>query len=290
MSSLHLTSSQLSRFAYILDGVLCTKIGNPVVLSIVAAVLGTALTIGLIMASSEGHESFGLKLQDHYLHLIHNVVNLVFISRFPSNDKDGLVKKSNKTFESVFFVLQNFGILLFFVWLKFTFMSNDYSKTLRVFMQCQIICPYAILVVSLSERYFSQRETEKEVVSRNPKPSILAETNNNMLPIFMANSFAYIKLGYPLADAPVLVYFNNIACFCLKFTLIHRFILHGIVVINGDNAKDYAELYRPVTLGNKTPGWGDYIRSHETSILKACTIFLIVQDIGVISLLKLISG
>lgn len=248
------------------------------------------LTILLITAASEGYQSFGLEVQDYYLHLIHNLVNLIFIIRFPSSDREGLNKKRNKAIEICFFVIQNIGIIFFFFSLEYTFLSPDNSMALRIFMQCQIICPYALLAMSFSEKYFLREETEKEEDKTSPKNSILAETNNNLLPIFMANSFAYIRLAFPLADAPVLVILNNFVCFCLKITLIHRFIIHGVVVvINGENIKDYAELYRPVVLGNRKRTWMDSLRHHETSILKACTLFLILFDIGVISLLKICS-
>lgn len=285
MSGLHLNSSQLSRFVYIFDDILCTKLGNPVILSVLAIALGSTLSTFLMSSIFNGYKSAEPRLHDYYLHFIHNLVNLIFIVRFPTSDREGLLRKSNKAFELCFFVIQNIGILFFFMSLKFTFLSSDYNIILRIFMQCQIICPYAILAMSLSEKYFFREGSEKEPEVVAPKSSILAETNNNLLPIFMANSFAYIRLAYPLADAPVLVIFNNIVCFCLKVTLIHRFILHGVViVINKENVKSYTELYRPVELGNKKASFNDLIRRHETSILKACMLLLLFQDMGLIGL------
>lgn len=287
MSSLHLTSSLVSRFAYIFDDILCGKVCNPIAWSLAAVCLGSAITIRLIMATSVNFKAGELNLHDTCLHLIHNVVDLTFITRFPSNDKEGLAKNRNIVTEGLFLVAQHVGLLFLYFTLNLTFLSGEYNIVFRLFMFCQIICPYAILFLSLSEKYFTVNKLdEKDSLNTLQASTILVETNNNLLPIFITNSFAFIRLTYPFVDAPVLLALNKFACFSIKLALIHRFILHDIIVLYGENPTDYAKLYRPVTLNDKRTV-KDIVRPYETLILLTCTVILIIQEVF-ISLIKIL--
>ncbi|OVF07381.1 hypothetical protein A9F13_13g00814 [Clavispora lusitaniae] len=287
-SPLYTTSSKLAKFTYFVDEILCNRIGNPIVLSFVAAVLAiTLFVLSAIKAST--HDLAFLSIDDYVQELWHNLVNIMFIIRFPSHSRNGLARKSNKAFEILLFLAQNAGIAMLMLPTNYSLLYTDCSKILKFFMLSQIIAPYVVLAMTVVEKLYSKEESEKAGSFRPDlkRISMLTETNNNLLPVFITHSFAFVSFTFQLADAPRIVLLYKLVCCCLKFTLIHRFILHVVVVfVNGENVKDYAELYRPVSLENQERTWKCFFREHETAIMAVCASVLIAQDMGIIAILK----
>lgn len=282
-SLLDLVSSNVAYCVYLIDVGLCTWIHNPYILSTAILAGSIVLLAGLVSAASVEPLS-NVPFNDYFLDFLHNAINLIFIVRFPAASKSGLAIVSSKFAEWHLLVAQvaGCGVLLFSP--KYSLLYSDIHPVLRSFMWWQIVCPYFILLLLVGEQQWARRSASEKSQSVRQKwltGSLLVDTNNNLLPVFMAHSFAAINDNFVFVNAPVAVCLYKLACFSFKFYLINRYVLYELVMVISDvsNLNSYAELYTPVSIGEKKSSWTSVSR-HTTLILVACCVILMTIDGG----------
>lgn len=282
---LDLVSSNVANCAYFIDVGLCTWIHNPYILSTTILAGAIVLLTMLVYAASVDPLSH-LPFYDYLLDFLHNAINLIFIIRFPAASKSGLAIISSKFAEWLLLVAQvaGCGVLLFSP--KYSLLYSDIHPILRSFMWWQIVCPYFILLLLVGEQRWAKRSASEKGQSVRQKwltGSLLVDTNNNLLPVFMAHSFAAINVNFAFVSAPFIVCVYKLACFSFKFYLINRYVLYELVMVISDVSQlnSYAELYTPVRIGEKKSSWA-LVSRHTTLILVAFCVILMTIDGGFI--------
>lgn len=285
-------SLALSTVVWALDRLFCTYLHNPFVGCLLVVVSLLRLQHDQLTTAFQMKELAYFDVDDYLLDLFHNVVNLVFIVRFVMSLRC-LTLRSNVLLEIILLIFQEFGVIVLLFYPKYSLLYSDISVVLRVFIWWQILCPYLILLFNTIDIGKDKEEVteEKRQLASRPSYNILSvvvETNNNMLPVFMAHSFATINFDFPFHEGISLPLLYHIGVISIKFYIICRFILYEIVtvVFNISNLKSFAELYTPVQIGNPKKSWLSGLSRFTTSILLATTFICITSDVGIIVLSK----
>lgn len=281
MSSLFVPASPtLAKTVKFIDTVLCTWVHNPVLAAAAVLVLAATATVRLVLAG-QAADVPPYTVAALALDFVHNAVNMLFIVRFPSTSKGGVLIVSNTPAEVALFVVLNIGTLaLLFCPVGLLFYS-DMHVVLKLFLLWQILSPYFILAVWALEVAVAKKEPLEKTQLHSVR-SFLVETNNTFLPIFIAHSFAAINFDVPFAQPLWLAFAYKCACYSFKFYLIHCFILYELAVVIGEHQdlKSYSELYAPVSLDTKRKTCYDVTASHTRTLLLVVTGTLMTLDMG----------
>lgn len=275
-------SPRIAQYARFINVILCTWIHNPLLAcgAILTARFGL-LTLQLIKSSSQLFSH--VNVDEYALDFLHNIINLLFVLRFPAAAKDGLSIVSSNWSEAILLVLQNLGCVALLWCPEYSLLHSKIHPVLKGFMLWQIVCPYLILALSVVEMKRGQNYSEKMALLPRKllTGSLLVDTNNNLLPIFMAHSFAAANFSFPFAPVWLVITYK-VACFSLKFYLINRYVLYELVVVISDvsTLKQYSDLYMPVMIGERPKGWYESISRHMTTILTAVCVTLMGVDVG----------
>ncbi|SGZ50126.1 CIC11C00000005564 [Sungouiella intermedia] len=280
-------SGKVAKAAYFIDVVLCSWIHNPFVLS--ALVLtGSMLLLAMLFTVPMPDTFANVEFNDYLLDFLHNAINLIFIVRFPASSSRGLTILSSTLAELLLLAIQNVGCAVLLFSSEYSLLYSNMHPILRMFMLWQIVCPYLIFLLHLLENWWRAKNpvstSEKRTILA-PKlltGSLLVDTNNNFLPVFMAHSFASINFNYPLAGAYWVVLVYKLACFSFKFYLINRYVLYELVMVISDvsDLNSYAELYTPVLIGGKKKSVLSLFSRHATLFLIAFCVVLMGIDGG----------
>lgn len=277
-----LPSLGLSRCIYVIDSIVCKKIHNPVISS---AVVG-AILLSVAVKQYAAWSPYNSTEDSGYLpDFLLNVMNLLFIIRFPSRLKKSLRITSNKYLETVLFLALNVVAIVS--------LSSPYpfltlmSLAFRVLLWVLILCPYVILALNLTEYVWenlASRDSEKKGVVEPKKDGLLAlivDANNSFMAIFIAQSFTAVNLDLPFYENSVLPVLYRYAAYSTKFYLIYCFVLYEIVVVIYDihDIKSYAELYNPVQLGTTKTTWYQRFNSMTPKFLLGTTVFAMCIDV-----------
>lgn len=281
---LDLVSSNVANCAYLIDVGLCTWIHNPIVLSIFI-LAGAILLLAMLVAAASIDTLSHVAFHDYFFDLVHNAINLIFIVRFPSSSSRGLAIVSSTAMEWLLLIAQNLGCMVLVFSSEYSLLYYNLHSVLKAFMWWQIVCPYLILVLLLAEKWWCRRSLSEKAPLKLQKlltGSLLVDTNNNFLPIFMAHSFAAINVNFPFVSAPYVDIVYKMACISFKFYLINRYVLYEIVMVISDvsNLKSYAELYTPVQIGKEKSSRWSFFSRHVNLILICCTVVLMIIDGG----------
>lgn len=261
------------------DQCVCTYLHNPVVLVTTALCASGVVAITNIPGGRVGFPQIDL-IYD----LSSHVVNILFMVRFVGYLAKGLVVKSNFAFELFLLVCQNLAVLGLVLLPAHLLLYWSPHPILRAFILWQILCPYMIFLLT----YWEERTAKKRsLLSEKPYhidwQSILVDTNNNFLPIFMAHSFAASAL-YDNTEALSLLNVYKIAMLITKLYLVQRYVLYELVVVvhREYNLCSYSELYLPVELEedveNAVPKYL-WFQRHTTCIMIVLTCLLIGLDV-----------
>lgn len=276
-------SPRIAKAAQFIETVLCTWIHNPI-LNSTAMVAGAALLMSkLLMTAASVDQFVHVNFDEYLLDFLHNVVNLLFIVRFPAFSKNGLSIKSSSWSEALLLVVQNCGCAMLLLCPNYSLLYSNIDPLLKGFILWQIVCPYLILIMHLCEAKFPRANSEKSPSeSRFLLNSLLVDTNNNLLPVFMAHSFAAVNFNFPFANSFWLLQGYKFACFSLKFYLINRYVLYELVMVICDvsNLKSYKELYEPVMIGEKPKSWSSCIARIAPVVLTTCCVICLGLDAG----------
>ncbi|GEQ70476.1 hypothetical protein JCM33374_g4153 [Metschnikowia sp. JCM 33374] len=273
-------SSSVSHCIYVIDSIVCKKIHNPVIAAtIVGGILvSVAVKSYFTWSPYNSFEECGF-LPD----FLQNVMNLLFIMRFPSKSKKSLRIHSNKYIETVLFAGLNIVAMVSLL-SPYPF-SSLMGQAFRVLLWVSIICPYVILVLNLVELAWGHLDTqpEKEKIPEAKKDNLLGlivDANNSFMAIFIAQSFTAVNLDLPFYENSFIPVIYKYAAYSLKFYLIYCFVLYEIVVVIYDmhDIKNYTELYEPVQLGTKKKSWGDFLDNLTPYCLLGTTLLAMVFD------------
>lgn len=282
-------SPLLASAAWLLDVVFCSVLHNPWLACLLTLGLFLRLQYSQVSAAWAMNELSYFDADDYLLDVFHNIVNLVFILRFAMS-LQSLTRRTNLLVETALLVLQEFGVVVLLFYPKYSLLYSDISVVLRVFIWWQILCPYIVLIFNVIDSN-KDEVSEKGLVLKSPVTNLLTvivETNNNMLPVFMAHSFATINFDFPFHDGITLPLVYHVGVISIKFYIICRFILYELVVVvfSIANLKSFAELYTPVQIGNTRKVWLHAFSRFTPSILLLTTFICILSDVGIIMLSK----
>lgn len=282
-------SPLLANAAWCLDVVFCKFLHNPWLACCLTLVLFLQLQGRQVLAAWKMGELAYFDQDDYLLDIFHNVVNLVFIIRFVMSLRT-LTRRTNLLVEGCLLVIQEFGVVVLLFCPKYSLLYSDINVVLRVFIWWQILCPYIILIFSTVDTG-REEHTEKGTRSRLPSNyllDIIVETNNNMLPVFMAHSFATINFDFPFHDGVLLPILYHVGVLSIKFYIICRFILYELVVVvyGITNLTSFEELYTPVLIGKSTKLRLQALSRFTPSALLLTTIFCILSDVAICVLSK----
>lgn len=285
MVAFETVSLRIAKCAHFIDVVLCTYIHNPILASTITIAGALILSGVLLFLSNSSERLANIAVLDYVLDFLHNAVNILFVVRFPAASKKGLLIVSLTWTEMLLLLLQNAGCLALLLCSQYSLLYSNMHPVLRGFMWWQMLCPYMIFVLYVCELKFCNNSTdEKQALSAQKllTGSILIDTNNNLLPIFMAHSFAAVNFNYPMVTSFWALAIYKIACFSLKFYLINRYVLYELVMVISDipNLNSYAELYRPVMIGERPKKWYDRISQHTLTIVIGCSAVVMGLDAG----------
>ncbi|KAK6205309.1 uncharacterized protein RJT21DRAFT_111836 [Scheffersomyces amazonensis] len=247
-------------------------------------------------ASSSTNTTSLIFIDEYFLDIASNVLNLLFIVRFQFYWRFPLF------IEIILFIFQNVGCynLLFNKSLSFLIDSSTISVSnvtpLTIFLIIQIVFPYIILIINLIDyKNFSSFH------------HFFSDCNNNYLPIFISHSFLFINTSFPLLNifvptsrlsiyllkyfASALIFAYKISSFSLKFYAIYKFILYEIVAIlyNTTNIEDYSIFYK-ISIFNTNSGNSNNLKElhHRTinyTMVTSCTLVIFIDVIIVLAYL-----
>lgn len=283
MTVIDAVSPKFAKCVNFIDVVFCTWIHNPILASTVM-LLSALQLLGLQMMSAPSSEHFvNVSFSDYFLDFLHNAVNLLFIIRFPATSKKGLSIVSSTLGESVLLLIQNAGCAALFLCPQYSLLYSNMHPVLKGIMLWQIVFPYLIFLVHICESKWNKLNGSEKLLQLEDKmltSSLLVDTNNNLLPVFMAHSFAAVNFNFPLVSSFWALLIYKLACFSLKFYLINRYVLYELVMVINDvsNLNSCAELYMPVMIGERQKSWYDHIARHTTVILIVCCSILMGLD------------
>ncbi|OBA20266.1 hypothetical protein METBIDRAFT_194047 [Metschnikowia bicuspidata var. bicuspidata NRRL YB-4993] len=280
----------LSLCAYAIDSILCKKIHNPLVSSL--AVSGTLAFVAFKLHATLSPYNYSddpTFLPD----LLLNVINLIFIVRFPLRLKTVLRVTSNKYLEGFLFVCLNVVAVLS-LYSSYPF-SSFLNLAFRGLLWVLVACPYVILALNLAEyrcanmtdsSVWNMKAKLKTLQNKPPRPgagsllALIVDTNNSFLAIFIAQSFAAVNLDLPFYESYFIPVLYKYAAYSMKFYLIYCFVLYEIAVViyEVDDIKSYAELYQPIQLCVKKSSWETFRDNTSTYFLSGAVVFAISFD------------
>lgn len=279
-------SPKLSRTVNLVDSVLCTWVHNPIVAVVFIAPIAVYITLKLVVFAAGGHGANFLNTQSLVLDIMHNLVNLLFIIRFPATAKTKLLVESTLPAEIALFVVQNAGAFVILTCPSVSLLYSQMHYVLKVFLLWQMFCPFLTMTLSVIESLLAKKEVLEKETRTSRVRAILVDTNNTFLPVFIAHSFATVNVDFPFAVNLWVLLLYKWACFSLKMYLILRFVLYELVVVLNDmtDSKSYAEFYIPVSIGAKESGWYDRVARHTKDILVLITAILVGLDVGMLAI------
>lgn len=281
-----------SKAVWALDRLLCTYIHNPFVACFLVVATLLPLQYSQLSTAFQIDELALFDKDDFIIDIFHNLVNLVFIFRFVRSLQN-LTLRCLLFTEIFLLILQEFGVVLLLFCPKYSLLYSDISMVLRLFIWWQILCPYVILICNAFDRgeeeetnYSDEKRHLVSTCKNYNLLNIVVETNNNMLPIFMAQSFATINLDFPFYEGFWLPFLFHIGQISIKFYIICRFILYELVVVVLDipNPKSFSEFYTPVQIGNTKKSFYSTLSHYTSACLIACALLCITFDLFIIAL------
>lgn len=289
VAALETVSSKIAKCAYFIDVVLCTWVHNPILASLVTVSAALLLLSLLFFLANPSERLANVAVSDYARDLLHNAVNIAFVVRFPAASKKGLAVVSHKWAEASLLLIQIAGCVALLLHSQYSLLYSNIHPVLRGIMWWQMVCPYLIFVLYMCEaRLCKNTLDEKHVLTSPSLPpklltrSLLVDTNNNLLPIFMAHSFAAVNFNFPVQGSLWTLALYKFGCFSLKFYLINRYVLYELVMVISDmsNLNSYAELYMPVMIGERTKRWYDKVAPHTLTVVIGTSAVLMGLDAG----------
>lgn len=214
---------------------------------------------------------------DYMVDIAQTLVSMLFVVRF------SMGVFFNPIVETVLLLLQNLGCAFVLFHHQYSLIYSPVSIVIKVFVVCQIACPYFIIILNLISSWH-HGEDEKETMNYR---EFVIDTNNNFLPIFMGHSFLCINSSFPFALGLLALMVYKVAQLAIKFYCIHVFCLFEMVlfrhnVIEDGLATDYAEYYTPVVLGEMKKPPEPSISLHNKVLLVALSTTIAFDTVFVI--------
>lgn len=255
---------------------LCRMLHNPIVTSV--GLVGCAVGLNVLQLAAVGQRAPGLLFaSDYYLDIVLNVINVVFVLRF------SVARPTSPWIEWVLFVLNNIGTYVL-TFTDYSLLRSDINVVFRVFLAWQHLCPYIIMLLN----YFEVTGTPDEKLAcadsdeklacaatdeKHFKPLLLADTNDNFLPIFISHLYVLVNYSFPYVMAPALITLYKWCTFLLKFFCIYQFVLYELRQVYG-LPRQYSEVYTPVQLDSRPRLMQRLYRHHAWFALAACVVVI----------------
>lgn len=278
---------------WLVDGVFCRYLMNPLVAAALAVASYAFIAFSQIRITINLSGLAALTSTGYGTDFLQQLVNLVFIWRFALGPNMNI--KTLSSLEVLLLVLQEIGCGVLLFCPEYSLFHADISTFFKVIILWQIFCPYFILALNVCDN-----DDEEESTAVTEKPSaqsrlnhfktLLIDTNNNFLPIFIAHSFAAVGVDFPIYSDPIAPLIYKAATLSLKVYLIARFILYELVVVIYEmkDLHSYAEIYSSVQLEDEELAKSKRRCSSSTqSILVFTTLCIMLTDLSIIALAKL---